>query len=138
MLFRSLVSTAFATWWLVPRLAEFRALYPSVDLRLETLDKDVDIAAEATSLAIRRGHGEWPGYASARLTPERITAVASPAFLSSHGPVRDLRHLLSWPLIHLDEPHRFIDQDTGRLTSGILQDGATKRVRRGAVDTGQP
>ena len=88
-------------------LAEFRALYPSVDLRLETLDKDVDIAAEATSLAIRRGHGEWPGYASARLTPERITAVASPAFLGSHGPVRDLRHVLSWPLIHLDEPHRY-------------------------------
>mgnify|MGYP003346850704 CR=1 FL=1 len=102
-----LVSTAFATWWLVPRLAEFRALYPSVDLRLETLDKDVDIAAEATSLAIRRGHGEWPGYASARLTPERITAVASPAFLGAHGPARDLRHLLSWPLIHLDEPHRY-------------------------------
>lgn len=73
-----LVSTAFATYWLVPRLAAFRQQHPDVELRLETLDKDVDIAAEATSLAIRRGNGEWPGYASALLTREHLIAVASP------------------------------------------------------------
>ncbi len=102
-----LVSTAFATWWMVPRLAEFRALHPAVDLRLETLDKDVEIAAEATSLAIRRGDGTWSGYQSALLTPERITAVASPSFLQRHGPIRDLKTLATLPLIYLDEPHRY-------------------------------
>jgi hypothetical protein len=102
-----LVSTAFATWWLVPRLAEFRVLYPQVDLRVETLDKDVDIAAEATSLAVRRGEGDWPGYRSALITPERISAVASPALCARVSSHPDIRALLGLPLIHLDEPHRY-------------------------------
>ncbi len=102
-----LVSTAFATWWMVPRLAEFRTRHPQVDLRLETRDKDVDIAAEATTLAVRRGTGEWPGYQSALITPERITAVASPKLLAAHPRLSDVGALLSLPLIHLDEPHRY-------------------------------
>ena len=102
-----LVSTAFATWWMVPRLAEFHARHPKVDLRLETLDKDVEIAAEATSIAVRRGNGQWPGYASALIAPERLIAVASPAFLARHPTRAGVGGLLGWPLIHLDEPHRY-------------------------------
>jgi DNA-binding transcriptional LysR family regulator len=102
-----LASTAFATWWMVPRLAEFRATHPSVDLRLETLDKDLDISAEATSLAVRRGNGRWPGYESALIAPERLAPVASPAFLARRAPLRRALDLGSWPLIHLDEPHRY-------------------------------
>ena len=102
-----LVSTAFATWWMVPRLAEFRARHPRVDLRLETLDKDLEIAAEATSLAVRRGDGGWPGYESARIAPEVLMAVASPGFLSRHGAPTSPRALTGLPLIHLEEPHRY-------------------------------
>lgn len=80
-----LVSTAFATWWMVPRLAEFRARHPGIDLRLETLDKDLEIASEATSLAVRRGDGRWLGYASALIAREHLVAVASPALLSRLG-----------------------------------------------------
>lgn len=102
-----LVSTAFATWWMVPRLAEFRTRHPRVDLRLETLDKDLEIAAEATSLAVRRGDGHWPGYESALIAPERLLAVASPGFLARHGMPSTPRALASLPLIHLEEPHRY-------------------------------
>lgn len=102
-----LTSTAFATWWMVPRLADFRIRYPQVDLRLETLDKDVEIAAHATSLAVRRGDGQWPGYRSALIAPEYLNAVASPSFLARCGTVKDLDSLRFLPLIHLDEPHRY-------------------------------
>lgn len=102
-----LVSTAFATWWMVPRLAEFRSRYPRVDLRLETLDKDHEIAAEATSLAVRRGDGNWSGYESALIAPERLLAVASPGFIARHGVPHSPRRLAAMPLIHLEEPHRY-------------------------------
>jgi DNA-binding transcriptional LysR family regulator len=102
-----LASTAFATWWMVPRLGEFRARYPAVDLRLETLDKDLDISAEATSLAVRRGNGHWPGYEAALIAPERLAPVASPALIANRGSLRRVRDLATWPLIHLDEPHRY-------------------------------
>lgn len=102
-----LVSTAFATWWMVPRLSVFRARHPEVDLRLETLDKDLEIAVETTTLAVRRGGGQWQGYASALIAAESLVAVASPAFLAKHGPVRSVSELRGLPLIHLDEPHRY-------------------------------
>jgi DNA-binding transcriptional LysR family regulator len=102
-----LVSTAFATWWMVPRFAEFRPRYPGFDLRLETLDKDLEIAAEATSLAVRRGAGRWPGYASALIAREHLVAVASPALLSRTGELTTIRDLMELPLIHLEEPYRY-------------------------------
>jgi DNA-binding transcriptional LysR family regulator len=101
-----IVSTAFATWWMVPRLAAFRARHPHVDLRLETRDKDVDIAAEATTLAVRRGTPDWPGYQSAPITSERLMTVASPKLLASRPRPASIRDLLDFPLVHLDEPHR--------------------------------
>jgi DNA-binding transcriptional LysR family regulator len=101
-----LLSTAFATWWMVPRLAAFRSRYPQVDLRLETRDRDVEFPFEPTHLAVRRGRGHWSGYQSALIASENIVAVASPKLLGRHPPLKDIRGLLSLPLIHLDEPHR--------------------------------
>ncbi len=101
-----LVSTAFATWWMVPRLAEFRARYPQIDLRLETRDRDVDVTSETTSLSVRRGKGPWVGHRSEPITEEELIVVASPKLLQGRSGPLDLRELLSLRLIHLDEPHR--------------------------------
>lgn len=102
-----LVSTAFATWWLVPRLSAFHRLHPDIDLRLETVDRDIDIARQATTLAVRRGDGAWPSYAAALIAPERLTAVASPDLLQRYGMPETPADLAALPKIHLDEPHRF-------------------------------
>jgi DNA-binding transcriptional LysR family regulator len=100
------VSTAFAAYWMVPRLAEFRAVHPEIDIRLQTTDKDLDLAAEGTSLGVRRGSGEWPGYEAMFLAPEAIVPVASPAHLARTGPVSEPADLLGRSLIHLEEPFR--------------------------------
>ena len=100
------VSTAFAAYWMVPRLAEFRAAHPEIDIRLQTTDKDLDLAAEGTSLGVRRGSGEWPGYEAMFLAPEAIVPVASPAHLARMGPVSVPGDLLGQSLIHLEEPFR--------------------------------
>ena len=57
------VSTAFANYWMVPRLQNFHEQHPEIDLRMQTTDKDLDLAQEGISLAIWRGNGNWPGYA---------------------------------------------------------------------------
>jgi LysR family transcriptional regulator of beta-lactamase len=51
----------FATGWLLPRLAEFSALHPFVDLRIMTHNNRVDLAGEGLDLAIRYGDGAWHG-----------------------------------------------------------------------------
>jgi len=100
------VSTAFANYWMVPRLAEFRARHPQIDLRLQTTDKDVELPGNGMFLGIRRGTGHWPGYGAALLATEAIYPVASPRYLESHGRPRSAAELKNHLLIHLEEPVR--------------------------------
>ncbi|MCR9137101.1 MAG: LysR substrate-binding domain-containing protein [Alphaproteobacteria bacterium] len=99
-------STAFAHYWMLPRLTTFRRDNPDIDIRLQTTDKDIDIADEALSFAIRLGSGNWPGYRCLRLGPEQIYPVCSPAYLAGNGTPESDTDLMSHRLIHLDEPHR--------------------------------
>ncbi len=100
------VSTAFASWWMLPRLARFRAAHPEIDLRLQTTDRDVDLAAENIELGVRRGGGDWPEYAAAFLAKEVIQPVCSPGYLRSVARPRTPADLISLKLVHLDEPFR--------------------------------
>ena len=100
-------STAFASMWMLPRLAKLRADLPDIDLRIQTSVRGLDLDEEPIPLAIRGGDpAKWPRYHSALLAPEVITAVASPAFVESRGHPRTPEELLKLPLIHLEEPVR--------------------------------
>lgn len=99
------VSTGFATFWMMPRLGNFRAAHPDIELRLLTSDKDVDLLAEDIDLGMRRGDGAWPDYSAALLAPDEIYPVCSPAYRpKSRG--LDLASLVKLDLIHLEEPFR--------------------------------
>jgi len=99
-------STAFAHYWLVPRLADFHTAQPSVDLRLQTSDREPDIDAEGISFGIRRGNGQWPGCHSHLIAPEVIAPIAAPRVMASAVNLRSIANLGSLPLIHLEEPVR--------------------------------
>ena len=51
----------FATGWLLPRLPQFEARHPYVDLRIMTNNNRVDLAGEGLDFAIRYGDGAWHG-----------------------------------------------------------------------------
>jgi LysR family transcriptional regulator of beta-lactamase len=75
------VVAAFATGWLLPRLVEFNALHPYVDLRIMTNNNRVDLAGEGLDFAIRYGNGAWHGtdavpILEAQLTPLGAASVA--------------------------------------------------------------
>ncbi|MFZ1773082.1 MAG: LysR substrate-binding domain-containing protein [Rhizobiaceae bacterium] len=100
-------STAFASMWMVPRLGEAREALPGIDLRLQTSDRDLDIAAENIPLGIRGGDPAlWPAYHASAFAAESIIAVASPAYAARYGTPQDVRGLAEHNLIHLEEPHR--------------------------------
>ncbi|MCW1840517.1 LysR substrate-binding domain-containing protein [Prosthecomicrobium hirschii] len=101
-------STAFVRYWLLPRLAEFQADLPAIDLRLQTTDRDLDIAAEGVDLGIRYGSGIFGHYESAVFAPEVIYPVASPRLTEKSGEPMpwSLATLATAPLIHLEEPVR--------------------------------
>lgn len=100
-------STAFAAYWMVPRMERFRADLPSVDLRIQTSDRDLDLVGEGIPLGIRGGQpGDWPSYHAVALAPEEIYPVCGQGYLARHGLPKTAEGLLTHQLIHLDEPFR--------------------------------
>jgi LysR family transcriptional regulator of beta-lactamase len=95
----------FAVGWLMPRLGDFHAAHPFVDLRLSTNNNRVDIAAEGLDYAIRFGDGAWHGTDSERLleapfaplcTPEIAARLHCPGDLAAEMLLRSYRSD-EWP-----------------------------------------
>ena len=100
------ISTAFANYWIMPRLTRLHQALPGIDLRLQVVDRDLDLEHENVSLGIRRGRGNWPGYHTATIAREELLAVASPAYLAAQGVPRSLEDLEHHQFVHLEEPFR--------------------------------
>ena len=73
---------SFAARWLVPRLGDFIARYPDIDLRLATSQHLADFAREQVDAAIRYGAGDYPGLSSTLLLTEELYPVCSPGLLT--------------------------------------------------------
>lgn len=100
-------STAFAAYWMLPRMARFRADLPEVDLRIQTSDRDLDLLGEGIPLGVRGGRPEdWPHYETAVLAPEVVYPVCAPSHLQRRTAPALAADLLAHPLIHLEEPFR--------------------------------
>ena len=100
------VSTAFATHWLLPRVALFELAHPDIDLRFQTNARDLDLNREGIELGIRQGDGSWRDYHSHEFAKEEVWAVCSPDYAEAHNLPTEPQSLLNERLIHLDEPHR--------------------------------
>ncbi|MEA3016493.1 MAG: LysR family transcriptional regulator, regulator of expression of beta-lactamase [Sphingomonadales bacterium] len=72
----------FAVGWLLPRLEQFEAAHPFVDLRLSTNNNRVDIAEEGLDFAIRFGDGAWHGTEARLLIETPLTPLCVPAIAS--------------------------------------------------------
>jgi DNA-binding transcriptional LysR family regulator len=100
-------SSAFASFWMMPRLQRFRDDLPGIDLRIQTADRDLDLVAESIPLGIRGGSEEdWPEYELLTIAPEEIFAVAGPSYIARSGMPGSLADLARERLIHLEEPFR--------------------------------
>jgi LysR family transcriptional regulator, regulator of gene expression of beta-lactamase len=85
----------FAVGWLLPRLAQFEALHPTVDLRIYTNNNRVDIAGEGLDLAIRFGDGNWRATEAALLFSAPMTPLCHPDLARQIAVPTDLsRHVL--------------------------------------------
>ncbi|TDF81580.1 LysR family transcriptional regulator [Pseudomonas sp. H9] len=67
----------FAVGWLLPRLEDFQAQFPYIDLRLSTHNNRVDVAAEGLDYAIRFGFGAWHGTDAVPLFEAPLSALCT-------------------------------------------------------------
>src|SRR3974390_419665 len=99
------VSTSpdFAAKWLVNRLGHFAEKYPDLDLRVSATTHYVDFARDDVDIAIRHGHGNWPGLDVQRLYSERLFPVCSPKLVTGRNRVTKVADLLKFPLLRLED-----------------------------------
>jgi DNA-binding transcriptional LysR family regulator len=92
----------FASRWLLPRLAGFRARWPNVNVSVDTSHRQVGFPVDGFDFAIRLSRAPVAGTAWTRLFGERFVPVCSPAYLETlrdeHGHV-DLRRAT---LVHVN------------------------------------
>ncbi len=69
---------AFVAKWLLPRLSDWQARHPGIDLHLHASETPVDLGAGSADAAIRYGRGDWPDLHSELLLPSHFAPVASP------------------------------------------------------------
>jgi LysR family transcriptional regulator, glycine cleavage system transcriptional activator len=75
---------SFATKWLAPRLASWRAAGRDIDLSIVSSYEPADFRRDGVDIAIRYGRGPWPGLHVERLAVEELFPVCSPAFAKKH------------------------------------------------------
>ena len=83
---RLLTYTTFAAKWLIPRLPDFHARHPGIEVQLSTAVPDVDFDRDSVDMAIQFGDGQWPNVQADRLFTDQIEPVCSPRFLARHAP----------------------------------------------------
>ena len=92
---------AFAAYWLMPRLPEFRKQYPDIEIRLHTAQSNADVALQDIDLAIVFSDGVHKGLVTEKLFEEEVFPVCSPRLLAEHGPFKTLDDITQAPLLKL-------------------------------------
>ncbi|MBI5793301.1 MAG: LysR family transcriptional regulator [Rhodocyclales bacterium] len=89
---------AFASFWLIPRLADFRRRHPGIDIRISADTRLVDLERGRFDAAVRYLQDRNAPVTALRLFGDTVLPVASPALLKAAGPLAkpaDLaRHVL--------------------------------------------
>jgi LysR family glycine cleavage system transcriptional activator len=99
---RTLFVNAPATFtlrWLVPRLAQFRAEHPDVDVKVETSNDPVESLEETDDVIIRGGPDTFYGYSMRPFLSEERLPVCSPVLLQ-RLPLRTPDDLRQHTLLH--------------------------------------
>lgn len=96
-------SVTFASYWLMSRVAKFRAAYPEIKLRLVASAPVRDLVVAGIDLAVRYGSGRWPGVETIHLMDNEVFPVCAPSYLEGRPQPREPADLLGETLLHLVE-----------------------------------
>lgn len=103
------VTPTFASRWLIPRLSDFTAAHPDIDLRILASDRISNFQTDAVDIAVRYGRPPFgPGLNAELLFEQVIIAVASPLLIEKLGPPGEADNLTRYVLLH--DAHNFWPQ----------------------------
>ncbi len=100
-------SSVFVSFWLLPRLDDFKQRHPGLSLHLDVNDRDdKNLLRSDIDLSSRLGDGSWSGLRSWHYAQEEVIVVCSPGYLEANGPISSVADLPQHQLLQLDESYR--------------------------------
>lgn len=95
------VTPTFASKWLIPRLTNFTAIYPEIELQILATEKTSHFQNDGVDLAIRYGHiPSGSGLNIELLVQDSFIAVASPDLVKLKQGYIQLEDLFEYTLLH--------------------------------------
>lgn len=104
---------SLGTAWLAPRLGRFRALHPELRVELDLSPDARDLAGGGYDMAIRNGHGSWPGLRAIPLFPSVFTPLCAPGLAEAARDLGDAGSPLRVPLLGRPDWWEIWYRDTG-------------------------
>jgi DNA-binding transcriptional LysR family regulator len=98
-------SVAFSTFWLMPRLGDFHARHPDLELRLVTSDHETDWFAEDVDIAVVFGGTDRLGSKSLSLFGDQVIAAGHPEYGKGRPGAMSLTDLAGEALLHTESEH---------------------------------
>ena len=95
------VAPSFGAKWLVPRLDRFAAAHPDIDIRIDASMAPADFARDGIDVAVRFGHGVYPGLHVEKLFDEEVVPVCTPALCKGPPALHEPADLRRHTLIHI-------------------------------------
>ncbi len=95
-------TASFAALWLLPRLADFRARHPDIEVWVSESKAPVEVGPGGVDLALRIGKGPWPGVRAEPLLDDSLVPVCAPSLAAR---VRRPGDLAKVTLLHDEDPH---------------------------------
>ncbi|WP_238547947.1 LysR family transcriptional regulator [Meridianimarinicoccus roseus] len=111
----------FAANWLMPRLSDFRARHPDIELMINPSPDLVQVGRDGFDVAIRFGDGRWPGLAVEPLIETNIVILAARDLIGDR-PIDGPSDLLDLPWLQ--------ELGTDEVTTWLARHGVTERRTR--------
>ncbi len=93
---------AIGSFWLTPRLAEFRKRFPNIEIHIAISDQPQNLITDGIDVGLRYGDGRWPELTPIRLFNIFAFPVCSQSYLDATAPLAATADLLQHTLINLD------------------------------------
>jgi len=94
---------SFSANWLVPRLPEFHARHPGIEIELEATLRYADFDRDPVDVAIRFGVGPWAELHAEPIVDLDFFPVCSPALRDGEPGLREPGDLARHPWIHVSQ-----------------------------------
>jgi DNA-binding transcriptional LysR family regulator len=128
------VTLALATFWLVSRLPQFRAMHPQSDIRVVATDRGIERITDQVDAAIAWGNPPWPGFSATLLREGEAFPLCSPKYLRRRPPLTRVEQLLDETLLFIDDDRPgHADWPVFFAEHGVKLGGSNRHIRMNSL-----